>query len=275
MKKIISLPKKYSDDTLKKVNGVLLGIKDLSIGFNEYETTNTILEKIEHIKSLGNEVFISLNKNMYNEDLEYLKKVLIMLDDKVNGIFYYDISVFNIVKTLKLNIKLYWSQEHLTNNYNTCNFWQKRGVTGVVLSNDITYEEIEEIRKNTSLKIVFQIYGYVKMMASSRKLVSNYLKHVNMNMKDVPYKIHERISEKEYQIIEDENGTITLTDKCINGINYIDDLQKINIDYIFLDFISIDDADEILDAFNENNKSYFTEKEEYFLSKETIYKVKK
>ena len=52
---------------------------------------------------------------MFNNDLKQLEDVLIKLSNfNIAGVLYYDISVLSIVKRLKLNIHLVWSQEHLT-----------------------------------------------------------------------------------------------------------------------------------------------------------------
>lgn len=274
MKKLITLPLDFTESLIQKVDGVVLGVKDLSIGFNTYETLDTLVDKIKYFKSKNVEVFISLNKNMYNSDLEYLKKIIILISTlNIDGLMYYDLSVYNIVNTNKLNIPLYWNQEHLTTNYMTCNFWQKKGVKGSFLSSDITFDEILKIREKTSMKLIVQVYGYVKMMSSSRKLVTNYLKHIGENKTNYSYEIYEKKLDKKYPIIEDDNGTITLTDKCINGIRYIERLNT--IDYLFFNSLKIDDFELVIDAFNNNDLSYFDDIEDLFLSKNTIYKVKR
>lgn len=274
MKKLITLPLDFTESLMDKIDGVIIGIKDLSIGFSTYETLDTLVDKIRYLKSKTKEVFISLNKNMYNSDLDYLKEVIILLSNEdIDGLLYYDLSVYNIVNTNKLNIPLYWDQEHLTTNYMTCNFWQNRGVKGTFLSSDITIDEILKIREKTSMKLIVQVYGYVKMMSSSRKLVTNYLKYIGENKDNCSYEIYEKKLDKKYPIIEDDNGTITLTNKCINGIKYLEKLN--NIDYIFLSSLNVDNFESVIDAFNSNDVSYFDEIEDMFLSKNTIYKVKR
>ena len=57
MKTLISLPKEVKETIYEKTDGVILGIKNLSIGFNTYETKETILETIKKLKSLNKEIF--------------------------------------------------------------------------------------------------------------------------------------------------------------------------------------------------------------------------
>lgn len=276
MKKIITLPLHFTDSLIKKIDGIIIGIENLSIGFASYETKESIVSKIKYIKGLNVEVFISLNKNIYNSDLEYLKDIINLIKDyDIDGIIYYDISIYNIVKSIDSNIPLYWNQEHLTTNYMTCNFWKNRGVVGTFLSSDITIDEILDIKKNVDMKYIVQIFGYVRMMASSRKLITNYLKHIGYDKSHKTYEIYENLSNKKYPIIEDGDDTITLSDKCINGIKHLELLEKSGIDYIFLDSLNIPNFESVIDSFNNNDISYFDDIEDYFLSRKTIYKVKR
>lgn len=276
MKKLITLPLKFTDSLINKIDGVIIGIEGLSIGFASYETKNSVISKIKYIKGLKREVFVSLNKNIYNSDLEYLKDVINLIkDEDIDGIIYYDISIYNIVKSMNSNIPLYWNQEHLTTNYMTCNYWKKRGVVGTFLSSDITIDEILDIKKKVNMKYIVQIFGYVRMMASSRRLITNYLEHIGYDKSHKTYEIYERVSKQKYPIIEDNNGTITLSNSCINGIKYLEILEKSGIDYIFLDSLNVPDFECVIDAFNNDDISYFDNIEDYFLSRKTIYKVKR
>lgn len=276
MKKLITLPLKFTDSLINKIDGVIIGIEGLSIGFASYETKDSVISKIKYIKNLKREVFVSLNKNIYNSDLKYLKDIIDLIkDEDIDGIIYYDISIYNIVKNIDSNIPLYWNQEHLTTNYMTCDFWKKRGVVGTFLSSDITIDEILDIKKKTNMKYIVQIFGYVRMMASSRRLITNYLEHIDYDESHKTYEVYERVSKRKYPIIEDNNGTITLSNSCMNGIKYLELLEKSGIDYIFLDSLNVPDFELVIDAFNNNDISYFDNIEDYFLSRKTIYKVKR
>ena len=64
---------------------------------------------------------------------------------------YSDVCFINLKNELGLNYDLIWSQEHLTTNYGTINFWQEYGVNYTYISPDITLNEILEIKQNTKV----------------------------------------------------------------------------------------------------------------------------
>ena len=126
----------------KSAFALLFGIKDLSIEEN--------LITINELKEMNREnIFISLNKNMFNSDLSFLEETLIELNKlKVKGVLFYDLAVLSITKRLNLDLNLIWAGDFLTTSYKACEFYEKEGVKGVALSNVLTKDEIIEIAKS-------------------------------------------------------------------------------------------------------------------------------
>ena len=107
------------------------------------------------------EIFIKIDKNIFNKDIENLKKILLELDSlNINGILFYDLSVLSLAKKLEIKTPLIWNQNFFVTNYRTCNHYEEKGVYGAVISSEITLQEIIEIRKNTSFKLFVNIFGY-------------------------------------------------------------------------------------------------------------------
>lgn len=266
MSKLIVIPCKDEDLKLD-CDGFILGIKGLSVNI---EKTYTIDEALEIINNTSKDIFVSLNKNMHNKDLELLKDALRKLNDtNIKGILYYDIAVVNMAHKMELNIDLVWSQEHMTTNYFTCNYWYSKGVKYAYLSSEITIDEILEIKENTNMKLMVTIFGHLPMFVSKRPLVNNYLE--TFNIKD-DSKIH-YLNQKNKIYPLTYNGCVCLySDYVLNGIEELDKLK--DIDYLVLNSFLIDDMDKVLDAFK-NNKTLDKYKDKGFLYKETIYKVKK
>ena len=179
--KLLTVPKNLEEieKTKTLVDGFIIGIKDMSINVNMY------IEELNILKNIDKDIFIALNKNMHNSDLTKLKEILIDLNNyNIKGVLYYDVAVLNIYRLLDLNYDLVWSQEHLTTNYNTINYWNSFGVNYTYLSSDITEEEIIEISKNTKSKLIVNLFGYLPMFVSKRHIVKNYLEYF---MKSINY----------------------------------------------------------------------------------------
>ena len=282
MSKILTMPSSLDEikKTHKLVDGFIIGIKDMSVNVNYYIDIN----EFDILNDIDKDIFICLNKNMHNNDLEYVRKILIKLNDyNIKGLMYYDIGVLNISNSLDLNYDLVWSQEHLTTNYNTINYWAKFGVNYTYLSSDITEEEIIEISRNTNNKLIVNLFGYLPMFVSKRHIVKNYLEYFHLtDDSNINYMEKEN---KVYPIIDNNVGTSVYSNNILNGIK-----SKLNIgvEYIVLNsfnieldkFISIIDMfrnvnSENIDEYNNKINSMFKNIDECFLNTKTIYRVKK
>lgn len=288
MTKLLIFPSsiKQIDDTLHLTDGYILSIKDLSVNSPFYMDINSLEEIVLKLKRNQKQIFISLNKNMFNSDLDNLKETLLNIDKlNIDGIFYYDISVLSLVKKLNLDIDLVWSQEHMTTNYLTCNYYNEKKVKYVYLSSEITLNEILEISKKTKMLTIMPIFGYLPMFNSKRHIVKNYLETFNINDNSKINYIEKE--NKKYPIIDEKDGTTVYSSNIMCALEEFLMLNN-SIDYVTLNSFNIDNNKfkEVLECFreiNENNKKQLNEKlnkmfdniDKGFLYKETIYRVKK
>lgn len=278
MQKILLFPNsKKIEKYFPYVDAFLYGIKGYSVN-TPYDID---VEEIKNIATLlkenNKELFISLNKNMVNKDIDRLKEILVYLDTlDIKGIFYADTCFINLKKKLDIKTDLVWSNEHLTTNYATINFWQKYKVSYTYLSGEITKAEIEDIKNNTTSKLIIPTFGYLPMFVSFRHAVKNYLEYFKLNDNS---KIN--YLEKEgsiYPIVDNELGTFVYSSNILDGY---EDLKDLDIDYMAFNsfLISEDDMIEVLKIVNKkSNKkidSIFKNVDKGFLYKETIYRVKK
>lgn len=239
------------------VHAFILPIDKFSIN---YQNTFT-LDDIKKIKLLGKEIFVVVNKNIHNNELNDLQELLINIEKiGVNGIFFYDIAVLTLKNKLKLKTDLVWSQEHLTTNYQTINYWYTKGVKYTYLSSELMKSEIDVISQNTKATLFVNVFGYQSMFTSRRHLVKNYLKYFNISDKQKAKSIHKE--GKTYPIIDEDNGTTVYSNYILNAKN-----EKFNVKYLVFNSYLIDDMNEVL-------KNNVLPIENGFLYKETIYKVR-
>lgn len=283
MSKMLTIPSSLNEINKTKniVDGFIIGIKDLSTNINFYID----FDELSIINDLKNkDIFIALNKNMHNSDLEKIKKILIELNNyKIKGVLYYDVAVLSIYKSLNLDYDLVWACEHYATNYNTINYWYNFGVNYTYLSSDITLKEILDISVNSKSKLMVNVFGYLPMFVSKRHIVKNYLNYFKLSDKSSINYI-----EKEgniYPIIDNSIGTRVYSSNILNGIKAV---PMLNVNYIILNSFDIDIEKfiTIINLFKHVNKNNFLELEREidsmfdnidrgFLDTKTIYKVKK
>lgn len=253
---------------LKDINGIILYIDKLSVNSSFYMD----IDDIDKIECGDKELFICMNKLMHNKDIDYLRECLLKVRDKNLHILFYDMAVYNIARELGIEDKLVIYQDHLNASILSNRFYNRLGIKYSFITSDITMEELLLIKRNVDSKIMFLGYGYLSMFYSRRYLISNYLKYIDQF--DGEKSKYEIVSDmgKKYTIAEEENGTTIYTDREVNLINYMEQLDE--IDYIVMNSNNID-SDEYLrmvDKFIKREKMddcYLG-----FLDKKTIYKVK-
>lgn len=248
------------------VDTFILPIDDLSVN---YETTFGIgdIKKINDIKKS----FIVINKNIHNSELSKLKEVLLEIEKlDVLGIIFYDIALVNLKNKLNLKTPLVWHQEHLTTNYKTVNYWKNKGIEYAYLSSELTKRELDEIAKNTSVKTLVNVFGYIPMFTSRRNLVNNYLE--TFNLKENKSKKIIKKEGKSYIINDDKNGTVVYSDYVLNALD--EDFSL--FDYIVFNSNYIDEEVvlDTIEKYKKGNTLYKYPINHGFLYKETIYKVK-
>ena len=228
----------------KNIDGVIVSIDKLAVNGSFYMD----VDMLDEIDFMGKEVFVSLNKLMHNKDLQLLRGVMEKLKDRDVKILFYDMAVYQIAQNLGMVSKLVIYQEHLNASIGSHIFYNNLGITGSFVTNDITYQELMEIKEHTKMELMFLGYGYAPIFYSRRYLISNY------------------------PISEEEFGTTIYTEEVINLINYLDKLD--NIDYIVMNSLMIDDNDflKMVDRFL--NREKLSNCYLGFFDKKTIYKVK-
>ena len=293
---VIPLPKKEKIDFYLEndVDGFLIGINGFSENFNNIIDISELKECINILNEKKKEIYVVLNKLCFNNKIEELKELLFILDkEKINGVMFDDLAILNIVNENNLNINLIWYGIHKAVNSKTINFLSKRGIKGVMLSNEITIDETTKILENINVKAFITLFGYTNVATSSRKLLTNYFKFTNKEKKSNKYYIKEKKDDKYYPIIEDCN-TNFFSGKILNGINeYPKIIDNEKVEAIFLDDYLIGEYSfyNVIETFNAIKKSpkdkdfvdklsnviksnNYDETYDGFLNKETIFKVK-
>ena len=289
MSKFIVIPssKEQILNLLDFCDGFILGLTNFSVNLPITFSLEEIKDIIKLCKSLQKQIFISLNKNMHNTDIDELKSNLVELSKlDLDGLIFYDIAIVNLNKKLNLNLKLFWHQEHLVTNYYTINYWCKNGVYGSFLSSELTKKEILDIKDNTNCPLMMNVFGFIPMFTSKRPLVKNYLAKFNLQDNS---KINYLEKENNIYPITSTNVVTVYSNNILNLAQEINELSEKNIAYFVFNSFNIESSlfKSIMLLFykltNENQKEIFDKinmllnykSDTGFLYKNTVYKVKK
>lgn len=263
------------DKTLPYLDGYIFGLKDYSVNFLNTYNLDELKDLIIKLKGKNKEIYISINKNLHNKEINELRKILIEIDNlNINGIMYADNGFITLKKELDLKTNLIWYQEHLTTSYSSINTYKEFDIDSVVISNDITFHEVKEIIDNTNSKLYYMIFGYLPMFISERNQIKNYENNFKLEgSTEYNYFVNDNMK---YPIIDKTIGTFAFSNLPIFAYKeYLEIKDKIH--YVILSdlFIDCDTYIKVLDKVkNEKDIDLDIETSPNFLYQDTIYKIK-
>lgn len=225
-------------------DAVYLGMVDFSLRAmrkGELITVDNLKDCINLAHSMNKKVYLTLNIFAYNNDIKKMAESAEKINEaKPDAILFSDFGVYNIIKKYMPEIPLHVSTQTNILNYEAVKFWQDLGAERVVLSRDLSLEQIAEI-KNKVPDIEYEVFvhGAQCVSFSGRCLISDYMtkgerkaNHGNCSQScRWSYKLVEETREGEYfDIEENAQGTHILSPKDLALINYLPELIDLGID---------------------------------------------
>ncbi len=138
-------------------------------------------EATEYAHSLNKKIYVTVNIVFHDDDLNGLEDYLKYLDSiHIDGIIASDITVIKTCQELNLNLSVCLSTQASTLNSRAVRFWQKLGVTRVVLAREASREDLINIAK-TGIEIETFIHGAMCTSFSGKCVLSNYMTNRDSN----------------------------------------------------------------------------------------------
>nr|WP_264760784.1 peptidase U32 family protein [Aneurinibacillus migulanus] len=219
------------------------GADAVSIGHERYGLrvagnfdVEDIRRATEAAHTRGAKVYVSVNALFHNEDLEGLPEYLKMLEEiGVDAIVFGDTAVVMIARQIGLTVPLHWNAEVLTTNYETMNYWGRKGATRAFVARELNMDAIVEIKENAEVEIQVQVHGITCIFHSRRDLVTNYEKFMGQESRPASmdrklFITEEKRDDLQYPIFEDRNGTHIMSAEDICILEYLDELMDAEID---------------------------------------------
>ena len=221
-----------------------LGLKDFSLRAlrkGELIDETNLKSAVELANSLNKKVYCTFNIFAYDDDIKNLEeKVDIIKEASPHAFIISDFGVYRIIKKNFPNIDIHISTQTNILNSETVKFWRDMGASRVILARELSFKQIEKIRKEVpDIEIEMFVHGAQCMAYSGRCLLSDYMtegkRKANLgNCAQAcrwSYKLLEETRPDEpYEIIENDKGTHIMSTKDLCLVKYIKDLKDIGID---------------------------------------------
>lgn len=154
----------------------------LRVRNNEFKNDNLALG-IAEAHALGKQFFVAVNISPHNSKIKTfladLEPVIAMNPD---ALIMADPGLIMLVRERWPDMPVHLSVQANTVNYATVKFWQSLGLTRVILSRELSLDEVAEIRQQCpDMELEVFVHGALCIAYSGRCLLSGYFNHRDPN----------------------------------------------------------------------------------------------
>ena len=195
---------------------------------------------IEYAHRFNKKVYVTANIIPKNDDLEdiarYAEQVYAYGAD---AIIVSDLGAFQACRDAAPKLPIHVSTQANNNNYGTCNMWYFLGARRIILSRELSFAEIAEVREKTAADLELEsfVHGAMCVSYSGRCLLSNYMLNRDANRGDCAqpcrWKYHlveEKRPDMYIPVFENERGTFIFNSRDLCLIARIPELVSAGVD---------------------------------------------
>ncbi|AUY36722.1 tRNA 5-hydroxyuridine modification protein YegQ [Pseudomonas soli] len=154
----------------------------LRVRNNEFDHANLSLG-IQEAQAQGKRFYVVVNIAPHNAKLKtFLKDLAPVIEMGPDALIMSDPGLIMLVRQHFPQMPIHLSVQANTVNWASVKFWQGMGLTRVILSRELSLEEIEEIRQQVpEMELEVFVHGALCMAYSGRCLLSGYLNKRDAN----------------------------------------------------------------------------------------------
>lgn len=234
------------------IDSIIIGIKNFCINQPFSLTIKEIRAAVKDIKEKRKKIYLSLNTFACEKDILKIKKIIPrLLKLNVDGYIVSDLGILNLFKELNEEKKVILDlQTYATNKYSVQSLLNL-GVNRVVLSKEITLDDIKEISAFNNSKIELLAQGFYPITYSKRPILSCYFKNFKIKKKSNLYYIKEEFRNDFYRILECKNNLSVYNSKQFSILNYLPELLEKNVSYLRIDtnFLEENEIKEYIETY--------------------------
>lgn len=148
----------------------------LRVRNNEFDLENLAIG-IQEAHSLGKQFYVASNIAPHNKKVHsYLRDIEPVIAMKPDALIMSDPGLIMLVREKWPDVPIHLSVQANVVNYAAAQFWYKQGVERIILSRELSLDEIEEIRMRVpELELEVFVHGALCIAYSGRCLLSGYI----------------------------------------------------------------------------------------------------
>lgn len=146
-------------------------------------TSQRLADGIEYAHSLGKQFYVASNIAPHNSKIaSYLRDIEPIIEMQPDALIMSDPGLIMLVKDRWPDTVIHLSVQANVVNWAAVEFWRRQGVSRIILSRELSLEEIAEIRQRCpEMEIEVFVHGALCIAYSGRCLLSGYMNHRDPN----------------------------------------------------------------------------------------------
>ena len=229
----------------------------LRVRNNDFGNMNVLAEARQAARELGKQFYLVSNIFPRNAKIRtYLADMEPVIDMAPDALIMADPGLIAMVREKWPQMPVHLSVQSNTVNYAAVKFWKSVGISRVILSRELSLDEVAEIRQECpDMELEVFVHGALCIAYSGRCLLSGYFNRRDPNQGTCTnscrwdYKVHPEnestdgrpeskvwlLEEKErpgelMPIEEDEHGTYIMNSRDLRAIEHVQRLVEIGVD---------------------------------------------
>ncbi|MAY38002.1 MULTISPECIES: tRNA 5-hydroxyuridine modification protein YegQ [Spongiibacter] len=240
----------------------------LRVRNNEFKDLETLATGINEAHALGKQFYLASNVSPHNNKVRsYIRDLEPVVELGPDALIMADPGLMMLVRERWPDLPIHLSVQANAVNWATVKFWYQNGIRRVILSRELSLDEIEEIRQRVpEMELEVFVHGALCIAYSGRCLLSGYMNHRDPNQGACTnacrweYQAHEAKEDETGDLIavqsfepeaaaepgpvllqqaqrpgeympayEDEHGTYIMNSKDLRAVQHVQRLQEMGI----------------------------------------------
>lgn len=155
----------------------------LRVRNNEFNRLENLSAAVQEAHGMGKKFYLASNLSPHNDKVRtYLRDLEPVIEMQPDALIMSDPGLIMMVREKWPDMPIHLSVQANAVNYATVKFWHRQGIERVILSRELSLDEIEEIRQRCpEMELEVFVHGALCIAYSGRCLLSGYMTHRDSN----------------------------------------------------------------------------------------------
>jgi U32 family peptidase len=237
----------------------------LRVRNNDFNKLENLATGIDHVHAHGKQFFMATNVLPHNSKVKtFVADMAPVIELGPDALIMADPGLIMLVRERWPDMEIHLSVQANTMNYASVRFWQQLGIKRIILSRELSLDQVEEIRQECpDMELEVFVHGALCIAYSGRCLLSGYFNHRDANQgtctnacrwdykvkdatedvsgdirvqEEAPQEVKVQLLEEANRpgelmpIEEDEHGTYIMNSKDLRAVEHVERLVNMGID---------------------------------------------